>query len=127
MCQGVGSNSWQDLKIYLSDFPAHSRLRHAQNKLQPAASDAGTLPPRSPTGQGSFTAGIHHIEDPAHVATLIERRKAARGLKRKDRLAQLSPRCGSTSWRSPPSHLVRQHRPTTGASQVATGDVMAAC
>jgi transposase len=33
----------------------------------------------------------HHTEDPTHVAKLLERRKGARGIKRKDRLAELSP------------------------------------
>ena len=33
----------------------------------------------------------HHVEDPAHAQKLIDRRKAARGIKRKDRLAELCP------------------------------------
>lgn len=32
-----------------------------------------------------------HVEDPAHVAKLLERRKGARGPKRKERLAEMSP------------------------------------
>jgi transposase len=32
-----------------------------------------------------------HVEDPAHVARLLERRPGAQGSKRKDRVAQLSP------------------------------------
>jgi transposase len=32
-----------------------------------------------------------HVEDPAHAQKLLDRRKAARGLKRKDRLAELTP------------------------------------
>lgn len=33
----------------------------------------------------------HHAEDPAHAQKLIDRRKAARGIKRKDRIAELCP------------------------------------
>lgn len=33
----------------------------------------------------------HHAEDPAHAAKLLDRRKAARGPKRKERLAELCP------------------------------------
>jgi transposase len=32
-----------------------------------------------------------HVEDPAHGAKLLERRKAARGIKRKDRLVEMAP------------------------------------
>ena len=32
-----------------------------------------------------------HVEDPTHAAKLLDRRKAARGIKRKDRLAELAP------------------------------------
>jgi len=32
-----------------------------------------------------------HVEDPAHAQKLLDRRKGARGLKRKDRLAELAP------------------------------------
>jgi hypothetical protein len=32
-----------------------------------------------------------HVEDPAHAQKLLDRRKAARGIKRKDRLAELTP------------------------------------
>jgi transposase len=32
-----------------------------------------------------------HVEDPAHAQKLLDRRKAARGIKRKDRLAELAP------------------------------------
>jgi len=35
----------------------------------------------------------HAIEDKAHIDALLERRKAARGPKRRDRLASLSPEC----------------------------------
>lgn len=33
----------------------------------------------------------HHVEDPAHVQRLLDRRKGARGLKRKDRLVEMAP------------------------------------
>jgi hypothetical protein len=33
----------------------------------------------------------HHVEDPAHTAKLLGRRKGARGIKRKDRLAEMAP------------------------------------
>ena len=34
-----------------------------------------------------------HLEDPAHIEMLLERRKGAQGPKRKDRLASLGPEC----------------------------------